>query len=70
VPSKTFHFGPDSEKVLEELVALYIHLSALTELLAGIVEEEGVDDRGLAALARSTIGRSDLIVAKAIRRRQ
>jgi len=68
VPSKTFHFGPDSEKVLDQLLGVYIDLSALTELLAGILEEEGVDDRGLAALARSTVGHCDLIVAKAIRR--
>lgn len=67
MPRQTFHFGPDSEKVLGHLLEVYVAVSALTELLAGIVEEEGIVDGGIVKLARSTVKDCDRVVARVIR---
>ena len=46
MPGKTFDFGVYPEKVLLELLELYLRSTALCELLRGIVEEEGRDALG------------------------
>jgi hypothetical protein len=64
VPSKTFHFEADFEKVLEDLLEAYMVVSALAERLRGIVEAEGLDSLG----ADELIHGADQLLVRAIRR--
>ena len=43
MPGKTFAFGPDSEKVLEDLLDLYLHATALVQALRALLDEAGID---------------------------
>jgi len=49
VPSKTFHFGPDFEKVLIDLFEDHLALTALLEASTGIVAAPRPDTRQVSA---------------------
>jgi len=43
VPCKTFHFEPDLQEVLSDLIGLYLGSTGLCEALRAIVAEAGGD---------------------------
>jgi hypothetical protein len=65
VPSKTFHFEANFEKVLEDLIQAYVHVGALVELLRGILADAGQDTEW----AHAIVADCDRAVVAAIRKR-
>ena len=63
MPRKTFHFEPDFDEVHLVLFGAYMRISALCEVLRGIVEETGEPAPWAYAMLKDT----DLLVSKAIR---
>lgn len=64
MPRKAFAFGPDSEDALGDLLEAYLLISALCEVLEGIVAGAGLT----APPAAATIADCDKLMLRAILR--
>lgn len=63
MPSKTFHFGPESQEVLLDLFEHHLALTCLLEASTGIV----ASDANIQPLAREAIAAADLTWVRVLR---